>query len=145
MSLSCHGRKAIPPSVRISLSQPLTKRCLSSVTFFRHWNDRQVKLAAALIGESWQILQSQSIVDEGVERREKQTAAERERVCKGRKSPGGSDLAVAAVVLLHSSIASPLSLSLFLPLFFRASCVVVTERPALFWSQHAVLSVNSAN
>lgn len=50
--------------------------------FFHHRNDRQVKLAEALIGESWQILQSQSIVDEGVERREKQTAYEGERVRK---------------------------------------------------------------
>lgn len=50
--------------------------------FFHHRNDRQVKLAAALIGESWQILQSQSIVDEGVERREKQTVYEGERVRK---------------------------------------------------------------
>lgn len=131
MPLYCRGRKASPPSVSISLFLPPTECCLSSVTFFsHHWNDRQVKLAAALIGESWQILQSQFIVDEGVERREKQTAAEseRERESRGRKTPGVSDLAVAAGVLLHSSIAFPLSFFSSSLSPFELFCVLVAGK-----------------
>ncbi len=71
-------------------------------------------------------------------RGEKSRQRLRERVCKGRKSPGGSDLAVAAVVLLHSSIA-------FLSLchsFSLSSLELVVlwllKRPAFVWSQHAV-------
>ncbi len=61
--------------------------------------------------------------------REKQTAAE--SVCKGRKSLGGTDLAVAAVVLLHSFIVFALSLSLFLPLFLKLFVLWLLKRPAV--------------